>query len=93
MITSPTLGICAVRYSDQYIDTAHIIYDDEKVTGLPLEVSRQTVIDAVHNGARIETLNKTADGWDHWGGIKLITVDGVEFIKLVDDGRAKHPSR
>jgi hypothetical protein len=85
MPTPPNLGICAVRYLNQYIDTVHVIYADEIVTGEPLKVSRQTVVDAIRNGAKIETLHKTRDTWDRWGGIKLITVDGTEFIKLVDD--------
>lgn len=88
MLKSPNLGICAVRYSDQYVDTVHVIYDDEEATGQPLEVSRQTLVDVMRNGAKIETLHKTADTWDRWGGIKLITVDGLEFIKIVDDRNA-----
>jgi hypothetical protein len=88
MLTNPTMGICAVRYLDQYIDTVHVIYDDEKVSGEPLEVSRQTLVEIMRNGAAIETLNKTADNWDRWGGIKLVIVDGLEFIKIRDDGKA-----
>lgn len=87
MLTTHTLGIYGVRYSGQYIEIVRVV-DDGKWSNPPLEFSRQAVVDAVHNGVTIETLNKgVGETWDRWGGIKLITVDGSEFIKLADDGR------
>lgn len=82
----PMLGICAVRYSEQHIDTVHIIYDNENVTAEPLEVPRHSVINAIRNGIKIVTLHKKEDqSWGHWDAVGLVTIEGSEFIKLAND--------
>ena len=88
MPTTRTLGICGVRYSGRYIDTVRVV-DDEKAAGPALELPRQAVLDAMQEGANVETFGKgVGEVWDRWGGVTLIAVGGLAFIKMVDDGNA-----
>jgi hypothetical protein len=86
MQTQTSFGICAVRYSDDYIDSIHAIPDLENADAPVLELTRQALMDAIAAGATFVTLHKRANGiWVHWDAVVLITVAETVYVKLVDD--------
>jgi hypothetical protein len=86
MQTSTSFGICAVRYSDEYIAAVRAIPDLENADAPVIELTRQALMDAMRAGTTFIALHKRANGaWVHWDAVVLITVAETVYVKLVDD--------
>lgn len=86
MQAQANFGICAVRYSNEYIATVQAITDMDDTEATPVELSRQALMDAIQAGAQFVTLRKLADGrWGHWDAAILVPVEGTPYVKLYDD--------
>lgn len=89
MQADTTFGICAVRYSGEYIAKVQAIPDSEELETSPLELSRQALVDAIQAGNKFVTMHRRADGtWEHWDAATLIPVAGTAYVKLFDDRNA-----
>lgn len=89
MQAQTTFGICAVRYSNHYIAMVQAIPDAEDSEAVPVELSRQALVDAIRSGTQFVTLHRRADGtWSHWDAAALIPIAGKTYVKLSDDRNA-----
>jgi hypothetical protein len=84
-------AISAVRYNaaHTHIDRVRVHQDTGETIGAPFEQSRMDVVTALKRGRTFVTIVKTADGkWNKGQPVYIIRVNGVEFIKTVDNGKA-----
>ncbi|MDP2742366.1 MAG: hypothetical protein Q8O50_02720 [Hydrogenophaga sp.] len=83
------VGICAVRYSDEFIAAVQVIFDAGRSEAPPVELSRQALVDAIQTGTQYVTVHKRVDGtWGHWDAVTLIPEAGTAYVKLFDDRNA-----
>ncbi len=61
MQAQTNFGICAVRYSNEYIATVQTITYMDDTEATLVELSRQALMDAILAGTKFVTLHKLAD--------------------------------
>jgi hypothetical protein len=84
-------GISAVKfnYAHTHIDRVRVHPDNGDSIGASFEQSRMDVITAIKKGTTFVTIFKGNDGnWKKGQPVYIIKVNGVEFIKTVDNGKA-----
>jgi len=84
-------GISAVRYNvaHTHIDRVRAHPDNGDSIGAPSEYLRADIIAAIRKGTSFVTILKGADGkWMKGQPVYIIKVNGVEYIKTVDNGKA-----
>ena len=84
-------GISAVRYNavHTHIDKVRTHQDNGDSIGTASESARATVVAAIKNGTTFVTILVGADGkWRQGQPVRVIKVNGVEYIKTVDNGKA-----
>jgi len=83
-------GISAVKYN---ADHTHIVKvrahpDNGDTLGTPIEVTRQDVVTNIKAKITYVTITTGADGkWSKGQPVYVITVNGQEYIKTVDNGK------
>jgi len=84
-------GISAVRYNFEHthINRVRAHPDNGDTIGITTEVDRIDVIKAIRIGTTFVTILKESDGnWQKGQPVYIIEVNGVEYIKTVDNGEA-----
>ena len=84
-------GISAVRYNvaRTHIDVLQLRPDNGETIGSAENHARSAVIDAIKKGTTFVTILSGTDGkWQKGQSVYIIKVNGVEYIKTVDNGRA-----
>jgi hypothetical protein len=84
-------GICAVRYNSNHmhIDRVKIRPDNGDTVGAVVEYSRANVVDALKRGVTFVTILQDGSGnWVKGQAVFVIRINGVEYIKAVDNSRA-----
>jgi hypothetical protein len=84
-------GISAVRYNiaHTHIDRVRVHPDDGDTIGASSEKTRSDIVAAIKKGTTFVTILKGSDGkWKKGQPIYIIKVNGVEYIKTVDNGKA-----
>ena len=84
-------GISAVRYntSHTHIDRVRIHEDNGDSFGAPAEHERETIVKAIKDGVTLITIPYANGQWQKGQPVFIIKVNGVEFIKTVDNGLAR----
>ena len=91
MIKWAGYGISAVRYNNMHthIDRVRIHRDIGDTIGEYTEHSRVDIVAAIKEGITFVTIFKSNEGkWMKGQTVYIIRVNGVEYIKSVDNGRA-----
>lgn len=81
-------GISAVRYNSDHthITNVRLHPDNGETIGTSTDRTRQSVIDNIKKGTTFITIIKNAEGkWTKGQSVYVIEVDGVEYIKTVDN--------
>jgi hypothetical protein len=84
-------GISAVKYNSAHthIDKVRIHPDNGDTIGTGSEKNRTDIIAAIKKGSTFVTIFKGSDGkWKKGQPVYIIKVNGVEYIKTVDNGKA-----
>jgi hypothetical protein len=84
-------GVCAVRYnsSHTHIDRVKIRPDNGDTIGAAAEHSRANIVEALKRGVTFVTILQDGSGkWVKGQTVFIIRVNGVEYIKTVDNSRA-----
>lgn len=84
-------GISAVRYnsSHTHIDLVRAQPDNDDAFGAIGEYPRADIVDAIKRGVTFVTITRGQDGnWQKGQPVYIIKVNGVEYIKTVDNGKA-----
>lgn len=84
-------GISAVRYNaaHTHIDKVRAHLDNGETIGVAGEYARADIVAAIKKGTTFVTIIKSSDGnWSKGQSIYIIKVNGVEYIKTVDNGKA-----
>lgn len=84
-------GISAVRYypAHTHIDRVRIHQDNGDSFGPAAEHERATVVKAIKDGVTFITVPQTNGQWQKGQPVYIIKVNGVEYIKSVDNGQAR----
>jgi len=83
-------AISAVRYNVRHthIDKVRVHPDNGDSIGESTEWTRADVIAAIKRGTTFVTIFKNKDGkWEKGQPVYIIRVNGVEYIKTVDNGK------
>lgn len=83
-------GISAVRYNlrHTHIDKVRAHPDNGESIGAFSEWTRADVIAAIKRGTTFVTIFKNSEGkWNKGQPVYIIKVNGVEYIKTVDNGK------
>ena len=84
-------GISAVRYNaaHTHIDRVRAHPDDGDKIGISTDILRVGVIAAIKKGTTFMTIVKGAgEKWQSGQPVYIVKVNGVEYIKTVDNGMA-----
>lgn len=84
-------GISAVKYNaaHTHIDRVRAHPDNGDTIGAYSEYARADVVAAIKKGTTYVTIFKKTDGnWQNGQPVYVIKVNGVEYIKTVDNGKA-----
>lgn len=84
-------GISAVRYNQAHthIVKVRIHPDDGESIGDAMESTRENVVAAIKKGTSFITIIAKADNqWGKGQPVHIIHVNGIEYIKTVDNGKA-----
>ncbi|MBI4990310.1 MAG: DUF3892 domain-containing protein [Rhodocyclales bacterium] len=84
-------GISAVRYNNAHthIEKVRAHPDNVDTIGPAAEFSRMEVVSAIKKGTTFVTIFKGNEGkWQKGQPVYIIKVNGVEYIKTVDNGKA-----
>lgn len=82
--------ISAVRYNSDHthIDEVKVHEDKDDKVGEAKVYLRQTVVDAINSGTTFVTIYKGAKGkWNKGQEVFVIKVNGVSYLKTVDNGK------
>lgn len=85
-------GISAVKYNYAHIhiDKVRVHPDNGDTIGSPVEWTRIDVVNAIKKGTTFVTIFKGSDGnWKKGQPVYIIKINGVEYIKTVDNGKAE----
>ncbi len=83
-------GISAVQYNTEHKHIVKLrIHEDKGDTiGAPTDYTRQSVIDAIHNGTTFVTIIKDTSGkWNKGQSVYIIKISGTEYVKTKDNGK------
>lgn len=84
-------GISAVRYNSAHthIDRVRAHPDNGDTIGASAEYTRAGIIQSIKGGTTYVTIVKSSEGkWMKGQPIYIIKVNGIEYIKTVDNGKA-----
>lgn len=84
-------GISAVRFNSTHthIDRVRAHPDSGDTIGAAVEYDRTTIVAAIKKGTTFVTIFKSNDSkWKQGQAIYIIKVNGVEYLKTVDNGKA-----
>jgi hypothetical protein len=81
-------GISAVRYNARHthIDRVRAHPDNGDSIGAPAEYERAVIVKAIHDGVSFVTIFMQDGKWQKGQPVYIIKVNGVEYIKTVDNG-------
>lgn len=85
-------GISAVKYNSAHthIDKVRIHPDNGDKMGQSVEQARTDIVNAIKKGTTFVTILKGDDGkWKKGQPVYIIKINGVEYIKTVDNGKAE----
>lgn len=84
-------GISAVRYNaaHTHIDRVRAHPDNGDTIGAAAEYERATIIKAIKDGYTFVTIVSSGGNWQKGQPVHIIKVNGVEYIKTVDNGQAR----
>lgn len=84
-------GISAVRYntSHTHIDRVRAHQDNGDTIGVGTEYDRATIVKAIKDGVTFVTIVSSGGNWQKGQPVYIIKVNGVEYIKTVDNGQAR----
>lgn len=84
-------GISAVRYNaaHTHIDRVRAHPDNGDAIGAPAEYERATIVKAIKDGYTFITIVSSGGNWQKGQSIYIIKVNGVEYIKTMDNGLAR----
>jgi hypothetical protein len=85
-------GISAVKYNyaHTHIDRVRVHPDNGDTFGESSEFARTEVVTAIKQGKTFVTILKDSEGkWKKGQPVYIIKVNGVEYIKTVDNGKAE----
>lgn len=82
-------GISAVRYNTAH---THIVRvrahpDNGDTIGAATEYERATIVKAIKDGYTFVTIVSSGGNWQKGQPVYIIKVNGVEYIKTVDNGK------
>jgi hypothetical protein len=83
-------GISDVRYNTKHthIDKVKVLLDNGDTLGSPVEWTREVVIANIKNGLRFITILKNGiNNFTKGQPVKIILVNGTEYIKTVDNSK------
>ena len=84
-------GISAVRFNTAHthIERVRAHPDNNDTIGTPIEYDRVAIVAAIKRGVTFVTIFKGGnDKWNKGQAIYIIKVNGVEYLKTVDNGKA-----
>jgi hypothetical protein len=84
-------GISAVRFNSAHthIDRVRAHPDNDDTIGAAAEYARADIIAAIKKGTSFVTIFKGSDGrWNKGQPVYIIKINGTEYIKTVDNGKA-----
>jgi hypothetical protein len=84
-------GISAVKFNDAHthINKVRAHPDNGDKMGAPVEQARTDIVNAIKKGITFVTIFKGSDGnWKKGQAVYIIKINGVEFIKTVDNGKS-----
>ena len=84
-------GISAVRYNatHTHIDRVRAHPDNGDTIGAGTEYDRATIVKAVKDGVTFVTIVMSGGRWQKGQPVYIIKVNGVEYIKTVDNGKER----
>ncbi|MDI9272446.1 DUF3892 domain-containing protein [Stenotrophomonas sp. PFBMAA-4] len=84
-------GISAVRYNaaHTHIDRLRIHQDNGDSFGPAAEHERATIVRAIKDGVTFITIPRANGQWQKGQSVYIIKVNGVEYLKTVDNGQAR----
>ena len=83
-------GISAVRYNRDHthIDLVRARPDDGEKIGEAAEYARADIVAAIKRGVTFTTILMRDGKWQQGQSVYIITVNRIEYIKTVDNGKA-----
>ena len=84
-------GISAVRFNaaHTHIDRVQACQDNGETIGAPAEYLRADIVAAIKKGTTFVTIFRSDEGkWQKGQSVFIIKVNGIEYIKTVDNGKA-----
>lgn len=84
-------GISAVKYNaaHTHIDKVRIHLDNGDTIDGPIEYPREAIIAAIKKGTTFVTILKDVNNqWQKGQPVFIIKVNGVEYIKTIDNNKA-----
>jgi len=84
-------GISAVKfnYEHTHIDKVRVHPDNGDTIGASFEQARTDIVAAIKKGTTFVTIFKGSDGnWKKGQPVYIIKINGIEYIKTVDNGKA-----
>jgi hypothetical protein len=84
-------GISAVRYNvaHTHIDCVRAHTDNGDTIGPAAEYERATIVKAIKDGYTFVTIVSRGGNWQKGQPVYIIKVNGLEYIKTVDNGQAR----
>jgi len=84
-------GISAVKFNEAHthINKVRVHPDNGDSIGAFTEQTRMDIVNAIKKGTTFVTIFKGSDGkWQKGQSVYIIKINGVEYIKTVDNGKA-----
>ncbi|PKN52858.1 MAG: DUF3892 domain-containing protein [Deltaproteobacteria bacterium HGW-Deltaproteobacteria-13] len=84
-------GISAVKFNEghTHINKVRVHPDNGDSIGAFFEQTRMDIVNAIKKGTTFVTIFKGSDGkWQKGQSVYIIKINGVEYIKTVDNGKA-----
>lgn len=81
--------ISAVRYNARHthIDRVRAHQDSGDAVGVAAEYEGATIVKAIKDGVTFVTIYRDGDKWKKGQRIYILKVNGIEYIKTVDNGK------
>ncbi|MCK9345050.1 MAG: DUF3892 domain-containing protein [Candidatus Pacebacteria bacterium] len=83
--------VSAVRFNSAHthIDKLRVHPDNGETIGASTDYARADIVAAIKKGTTFVTITKSSEGkWIKGQSIYIIKVNGVEYLKTVDNGKA-----
>lgn len=84
-------GVSAVRFNSAHthIDRLRVHVDSGESIGVSVDKTRADIVSAIKNGTTFVTIIKKSEGnWGKGQPIYIIKLNGTEYLKTVDNGKA-----